>query len=404
VEVAPLRSKKKLAVAAVIVAVMITMVIPAAYGVQPDNAGTLYSAYLDWLQGKPVGLVQINVHTDKKLTNPRVVIVDLTSQKPVQKYAGDMFSPTVKIERKPLGTYLKTETIDGKPKTIEKVRFRPVTLLVIVADKEYWGARTISFEPAQPMTNLNVEIPLHYEPAKVGGVHLERTGTIDHGTLTMYNIRTAIVRSINGVTVRWVVERDDAIAYESFSQATIGDPPDADEWESSGTALVTQKEVSGNITVQDGDVHLATSNVDYRITETEICTYVWCRYIWSLTPTKIDNFHGTPLGHYSGGIPEGMPARYRDKNDNMDSFNILFDASSDNGGVYFTTSISGSVCGGTGIQVCFSGSVSTYRESESGHRPHYYVKINNWGTHSRLYYAYKDSNGKNYYEIYLEWD
>ncbi len=401
--VGPLTRKKRIATAAVLVAVMITIVVPSAYGVQPDNAGALYSAYLDWLQGKPAGLAHINVHTEKKLTNPKVVIVDLTSQRPEQKYSGSIVNPTIKIERKPLGTYLETETINGKPETIEKVRFRPVTLLVIVADKDYWGARTVSFEPTQPMMRLDVEVPLHYEPAK-GGFHVESIETVDHGTLTIPDIKTAIVRSITGVQVSWVVERDDALTYESFSQETWGGLPDEDRWESSGTALVTDKDISGSIDVSDGDVRIITSNVNYRITETEICTYTWCRTVWSLTPVHIRNFHGTPGGYYSGGIPSGMPREYRDKTDNMDSFNILFDAPSDNGRVYLTTSISTSVCGGIGVQVCFSGSVSTYRESGSGHRPHYEVEITDWGTLSRLYYAYKDGNGRNYYEIYLEWD
>ncbi|WP_240910828.1 hypothetical protein [Thermococcus sp. MAR1] len=399
-----MRSKRKLAVTAVIVAVMLTIIVPSAYGVQPENAGTLYSVYLDWLQGKPVGLAQINIQTDKKLTNPRIVVIDLTSQKSEQKYFGSLYNPTVKIERKPMGTYLETEVTNGKTETVEKVRFKPVTLLIIVADEDYWGARTVSFEPNKPMTSLTIEVPLHYEPAKKGEFQIESGETIDHGTLTMEGIKTAIVRSIAGVTVSWVVGRDDAIAYESFSQETWGSPPDENSWESSGIALVTKKDVSGDITVSDGDVRVVTSNVDYKITETRICTYLWCRVIWSLTPDHIRNFHGTPWGHYSGGIPSGMPTEYRDKNDNMNSFNILFDAPSDNGGVYFTTSISVSVCGGIGVQVCFSGSVSTYRKSESGYRPHYNVQINNWGTHSRLYYAYKDSNGRNYYEIYLEWD
>jgi len=397
-----LRSSKRLAVTAAIVAITLAIVVPSAYGVQPDNAGTLYSVYLDWLRGKPVGLAQINVLTEEELVRPRVVVIDLTSQGPELKYSGGLYNPTIKIERRPLGTYLETEVVDGRVKTVERVRFRPVTLLVIVADGDYWGAVTVSFEPSMPLTSLNVRVPLHHEPAK-GGIHVEGVETIDHGTMTMDGIKTAIVRSIPGTTVSWVVDRYDAIAYESFSQETGGGLPDRNGWRSSGTVFVTNKEVSGRVTVSDGDVRLITSKVDYRITETRVCTYLWCRVIWSLTPVTIINFHGTPLGHYGGGIPPGMRVEYRDRSDNMNGFNVLFDAPSDNGGVYFTTSLSGSICGGVGLQVCFSGSVSTYRKSLPGYRPHYSVEIINWGTHSRLYYAYKDRNGRNYYEVYLEW-
>jgi hypothetical protein len=200
-----------------------------------------------------------------------------------------------------------------------------------------------------------------------------------------------------------VVGRDDAIAYEGFGQDTWGEKPEPGKWISSGATLVTDKDVSGAITVSNGKVLLVTSNVVYRVIETKDCTWLWCRDVWALVPIRIENFHGTPQGQYSGGIPSGMPTKYRDRKDNMDSFNILFDAHSDNGGVYLTTSISGQVCGGVGVQVCFSGSVHTYRESKAGYRPHYHVSITSWGSHSRLYYAYKDRNGKNYYEIYLRW-
>jgi len=53
--------------------------------------------------------------------------------------------------------------------------------------------------------------------------------------------------------------------------------------------------------------------------------------------------------------------------------------------------------------VCFTGNVETYRESKSNYRPHYEVKINNWGSHDVLYYAYLDKSSRNYYEIFLEW-
>lgn len=398
-----MRSKKKLAATAVIAVTLLLVVVPAVYGVQPDNSGILYSTYIDWLQGKPVGLAQINIQTTQKLTGARIVVIDMTSQKPQRLYSGNLYNPTVKIERKPIDTYLETKSTGDKVETIEKVRFKPVTLLVIVADENYWGAETITFEPNKPLTSLNVKIPLHMEKARTGGIHVEDVQTTDHGTLTINGIKTAVIRSLPGVTVSWVVDRDDAIAYESFSQSTWGEAPSPSKWGDAGSTLVTNKEVSGPITVSNGRVLLVTSNVAYRITETKICTWLWCRDVWTLVPIRIENFHGTPWGYYSGGIPAGMPVRYRDKSDHMDSFNILFDASSDNGGVYFTTSISGQVCGGIGVQVCFSGNVNTYRESKAGYRPHYHVTITNWGGHSRLYYAYRDRNGRNYYEIYLRW-
>ncbi|MCD6523655.1 MAG: hypothetical protein J7K48_01455 [Thermococcus sp.] len=390
------RSRTKIAATALLLVAVILM-IPAVYGVQPDNAGTLYSTYLDWLRGKPVGLAKINIQTPEKLNGAKIVVVDLTSQKPRQLYSGDLYTPTVKIERKPMGKFIETKLINGKVETVERIRFKPVTLLIIVANDNYWGVKTITFEPSKPMTTLNLKIPLHREKAGRSGIHVESIWTKDHGTMTIRGIKTAIVRSIPGTTVSWVVGRDDAIAYESFSKSW------SDEWRSTGPTLVTNKAISGEITVSDGETLLVTSDVVYRITETEVCTWLWCRDIWSLVPIRIENFHGKPLSTYNGDIPPGMEVDYRDKEDHLNSFNILFDGSSDNGGVYLTTTISTQVCGGAGIQVCFTGNVDTYRESATGYRPHYHVTINSWGHHSRLYYAYKDGNGRNYYEIYLKW-
>ncbi|ACS34580.1 hypothetical protein [Thermococcus gammatolerans] len=395
------KSRTKIAATALLLAAVI-LVIPAVYGVQPDNAGTLYSAYLDWLQGKPVGLAKINIQTPEKLSGAKIVVIDMTSQKPRQLYSGDLYTPTVKIERKPMGTYLETKVENGRVESVEKVRFMPVTLLIIVANENYWGVKTITFEPNKPMTTLNLKVPLHKGKARRGGIHVESIRTEDHGEITINGIKTAIIRSLPGTTVSWVVGRDDAIAYESFSQDWV-DKPDPTMWQDSGSTLVKDKEISCAISASDGEVRLVTSNVAYRVTETEICTWLWCRDIWTLVPIRIENFHVTSIGHYSGEIPAGMPVRYRDRSENINSFDILFDGSSDNGGVYFTTTISTQVCGGAGVQVCFTGNVDTYRESATGYRPHYHVTINNWGHHTRLYYAYKDGNGRNYYEIYLKW-
>ncbi|USG99519.1 hypothetical protein K1720_08375 [Thermococcus argininiproducens] len=394
--------RAKLMVAIPILVLVILVAIPTAYGVPLENSDVLYSAYLDWLQGKPIGLVNINVNLEKTLHNPIIVIKDYSTEIPKILYSGNFMSPTVKIERIPIGTYIENVQENGEIKQVLKTRFRPVSLLVIIADENYWGARVINFEPKEPLTKVSVEVPLHYEPVKKG-VYVQGTSSIDYGTLRMNGIKTAKIRSLPGLEVSWVVERDDAISYESFSQSKSisGVPPDPDEWQSSGPTLVQDKDVWITYSVSNGNVRLVTSDVLYQISEDEICSWTWCRAIWSLVPVRIKNFHSTITGSYSGGIPSNLEREARYKSEGTNEFAISFDAPTDNEGVYFSTSIS--VCGGEGVQVCFTGSVDTYRESKSHYRPHYEVKINEWGSHDVLYYAYLDRDGRNYHEIFLQW-
>lgn len=395
-----MKRRSKFVVVGLIILLVVFVGIPTAHGVSPENSDVLYSVYLDWLQGKPVGLASIELKVNGSLHNPVVIVQDYSKGIPKTLYSGPLLSPAVKIERIPLGTYVENVRENGITKSVLKTRFRPVSLLVIVADENYWGARVINFEPTKPLVKIPVEIPLHYEPAKKGD-YVQTTSVTDHGTLRMNGIKTAVIRSISGVEVSWVVERDDAITYESFSQTTWGGPPDPNGWQSSGPTLVQDKDIWITYSVSNGDVRQVTSDVLYQITENEICTYTWCRTVWSLVPVRIKNFHSIVTGTYSGGIPSNLESEVRYKSEGANEFAISFDAPTDNGGVYFSTSIS--VCGGEGIQVCFIGNVDTYRESKSGYRPHYEVKINNWGNHEVLYYAYLDKDGKNYYEIFLEW-
>ncbi|MCO6041434.1 hypothetical protein [Thermococcus alcaliphilus] len=392
--------KSKVVVTALVIVLVVFVGIPIAQGVSPENSDVLYSVYLDWLQGKPVGLASIEIKVNKSLHNPVVIVQDYSKEHPRTLYSGPLLSPTVKIERIPIDTYVENVQENGKSESVLKTRFRPVSLLVIVADENYWGARVISFEPKKPLARISAEIPLHYEPAKKGN-YVQTASVTDHGTVRMNGIKTAIIRSIPGVDVKWVIERNDAVTYESFSQETWGGTPDPNGWLSNGPTLVQDKDVWITYTASNGDVRLVTSDVLYQITENEICTSLWCRDIWSLIPVRIKNFHSTVTGSYSGGIPSNLERETRYKWEGANEFAISFDAPTDNGGVYFSTSLS--VCGGEGVQVCFTGNVETYRESKSNYRPHYEVKINNWGSHDVLYYAYLDKSSRNYYEIFLEW-
>ncbi|ALV62365.1 hypothetical protein ADU37_CDS06660 [Thermococcus sp. 2319x1] len=142
------------------------MGIPTAHGVSPENSDVLYSAYLNWLQGKPVGLASIEIKVNESLHNPVVIVQDYSKEHPRTLYSGSLLSPAVKIERIPVDTYVERVQENGKSGSVLKTRFRPVSLLVIVADENYWGARVISFEPKKPLVRIPAEVPLHYAPAK----------------------------------------------------------------------------------------------------------------------------------------------------------------------------------------------------------------------------------------------
>lgn len=139
------------------------------------------------------------------------------------------------------------------------------------------------------------------------------------------------------------------------------------------------------------------ATVRYRIDRYDVCGYLICRTVYELIPQEIVYFSKIDTDNDPGTIPSNL-IRYSHLRDAGDEFTAYFQESSDDGGVYFSTSVS--ACAGEGVQICFSGTVDTYRQS-SNNRPAVKVIINSW--HGNVLYFAKYSENGNYYEVPLQW-
>ncbi len=394
-----MRSKKRLAVMAVITVIVLLVAVPAVYGVQPDNAGVFYSTYLDWLQGKPVGLAQVNPILPHNVEKATLVVIDYTSGQPKVLYKGPFMSPMVKIERIPVGTKLKTVTENGRVSQVTVTEYRPVQLLVIVSAKDYWGARFVEFTPDKPMTPVNAKVPLHRdgigESIKNLGTGFQVT-TETVGSAYM-DLKIFKLHSVPGVEETVVINNGNTIALDSFSQAVESwEDPSPTGWERSG-AVNTVFGYGAPVPTSNGEMKIVYGHVRYKADKYTVCGYLVCRTFYELKPQEIEYFSKIDTKSDPETIPSNLPKRYHLRSAG-NSFTVYFDKSNDDGGVYFSTSIS--TCFGEGVTICFTGNVNTYRKSD-GNRPSIRVIIHSWHG-DKLYFAKYSSRG-NYYEVPLQW-
>lgn len=394
-----MRSKKRLAVMAVITVIVLLVAVPAVYGVQPDNAGVLYSTYLDWLQGKPVGLAQVNPIIPHSIEKATLVVIDYTSGQPKVLYKGSFMNPTVKIKRIPVGTKLKTVTKNGKASQVMVTEYRPVQLLVIVSAKNYWGAKFVEFTPNKPMTPVNARVPLHRDNIGESIKNLGRGFQVTTETAGSAYMDLKIFRlhSVPGVEETLIINSGNTIALDSFSQAVESwEDPSPTGWERSG-AVNAVFGYGAPVPTSNGEMKIVYGHVRYRVDKYTVCGYLVCRTFYELKPQEIEYFSKIDTKSDSGTIPSYLPKRYHLRSAG-NRFTVYFDKSNDDGGVYFSTSIS--TCFGEGVTICFTGNVDTYRES-SGNRPSVRVTIKDW--HGALLYFAKYSSNGNYYEVPLQW-
>lgn len=397
-----MKSREKLAVATVITVTLLLVVIPAVYGVQPDNSGVLYSTYLDWLQGKPIGLAQVNPILPHNVEKATLVVIDYTSGQPKVLYKGPFMSPLVRIERIPVGTELKTVVEDGKVRQITVTKYKPIRLYVIVSAKDYWGARFIEFTPNKPLTHVNVEVPLYWDGVKESIRNFGKGFQVDTnsiGNITMPNIKILRLHSVPGVTEKIDIYHAASLALDSFSQSgsQFGGKPSPTGWKRSG-AVTTSFEYLAPVPTSNGEMKTVYANVRYKVELTTVCGYLICRNIYTLYPEKITYFSKIQTGRDPGTIPSNLVKGIHWKSAG-NTFLVYFDSSSNDGGVYFSTAVSACLGYGYG-SVCFSGTVNSYRKT-SGSKLRIEVIINSWHG-DRLYFAPYSRRG-NYYEVYLQW-
>jgi len=395
-----MNKKHKAAVAAALLLTITFIVIPAAYGVQPDSAGVLYATYLDWLQGKPVGLAQVNPVLPHSVEKATLVVVDYTSGSPKVIYTGSFISPLVKIKRIPIRTEIKTEFKDGRATQVTVTQYKPVQLLVIVSARDYWGAKFIEFTPEKPLTHVNVRVPLYRDGVKESVKNFGKGFQVTTNSIgDMYmNVKILRLHSVPGVTEEIDINYDASLALDSFSQAVSEfGTPSKTGWKRSG-AVTTPFGYLAPVPTSNGEMKTIYGHVRYDVEITTVCGYLICRNIYTLHPEEIEYFSKIQRGRDPGTIPSNLVKRTHWKSAG-NTFLVYFDKSSNDGSIYFSTAVS--VClGGEYGSICFSGTADSYRKT-SGGKPVIKVIINSWHG-DRLYFAPYSSRG-NYYEVYLQW-
>ncbi|MDK2914250.1 MAG: hypothetical protein PWQ79_1165 [Thermococcaceae archaeon] len=399
-----MRKWEKLMIPLLGVVLVVFVAVPLAYGVSPADSDVLYSTYLDWLQGKPVGLASVSVQIDRSLEDMVVVVVDYSEGEPKILYVGTSTAPLVKVARIPVGTYTEREVVDGEAKEVLKTRFRENKLLVIVSAKGYWGARFVEFSPEKPLSKLEVRVPLKEEGSGVTSYSGGRVSAsvVSLGTKIVDNIKLFKLHSVPGVTQKVIIDENDKMAIDSFSQAgnAWSEEVDPNGWERSGSVNVPFGYAPDNLGASNGEMKVVYGRVRYRLDRYYVCGYLLCRPIYELVPEEIVGFSKIETLSDPGKIPSGLIKEAHLKTAG-ESFRVFFHDLSDDGGVYLSTP-SLSFCIGEGVNVCFTGSVDSYRKSEgAASRIAFQIIINNWRG-SRLYYAKYSSRG-NYYEVPLEW-
>jgi hypothetical protein len=129
-----------------------------------------------------------------------------------------------------------------------------------------------------------------------------------------------------------------------------------------------------------------------------------------MMPVRINGFYSSYVSNPLGGAhPSSNYVEYVEENDEYDNyFKVAADNYEDDGTKYLITP-SVSLTFGTGpVSISFSGSIDSYRSSDSEHpRPYFDVWIKTWRTHRLYYWWMKQSprqiSTKATYEVGFSW-
>ena len=389
---------------AIIFAVLIFVVIPESQGVPVDESPNLYSLYFGWLQGKPVGLLNVNIKTQEPVVDSVVLIVDYTDKAhPKVVYSGrgsEALKAYFKIPRIPVGI-LREITNDG---IVEKTLFKQRTYVVIVSGKNRWDAQVLRITPERPITRVTVKLSprltTSFSKSKLNSVVYEHKYL---GEDDAY-VNVAKVYSIQGIRVAWHMPLYGTVGIDSFKKSWMTN----NQWIKLGVEYPVSY-VDRQITVEDGGAKTVKAHVYYRCDEYTTCGNIWCNKVYIMVPVRITGFYSSST---SNPLGPGHPSNYVEyvgKDDEHDNyFKITADNYAEDGGVYLTTPSISLTFGIGPVSVSFSGSIDSYRSSDSEHpRPYFDVWIKTWRNHKLYYWWMKQSQGRvsreATYEVGFSW-
>ena len=381
------------------------VILPESQGVPAKDSLQLYSLYLDWLQGKPVGLLNVDIQTSGSLEDPVVLIVDYTNKaQPKVVYSGrghNAFEVSFKIPRIPFKV-VRVATEEGVQ---EKTVFRTRTYVIIVSGKNTWDAQILRITPEHPITKVGVKV----FPNKASSF-LKRGSSptvYEHEYLGEDDayVKVAKVYSVPGVRVAWHMPLYGTVGIESFKKSWMTN----DEWVELGVEYPISY-VDRQITVEDGDAKTVIAHVYYRCDKYTTCGNLWCNEGYVLIPVKITGFYSSYIPNpLDGTHPNSGYVEYVSKEDEYDNyFQVAADNREDDSTTYLvTTSVSLSFGVGP-VSVSFNGDVDSYRSSDLEHpRPYFDVWVKAWKAQRLYYWWMKQSpaqvSNKATYEVGFSW-
>ncbi len=352
-----------------------------------DNV-LLYQLFLEWLQGKPVGLVKIVIRPSTP-DDYIVIVHNLTAPwaKPYCEiiYKGKSLTPLIKILR-----YVYS-TRNGR------IEYFPVDFLVVLIGRSYFGAATVHVVPRKPFVTAEVEVNVHEKANRVESILQSSSGSTVLGYAGDW-VKSGALHTIVGMTATWYITRNTRLYYSQFVREGVlsaeHDPSDpsapveySGDWFESGKASADSVIGTGR-SLSNGDKRLIELYVEYR----------WERHwllmgsqyeIWEiLVPVWIKNIKwGNSIKCTLCGKTAPNPNLYIDPEDKL-PYELDLYYNDDARWLETAVTLIFSITGGP---FEFSLEVAIYR-TLTGESPYLTVDSIDWSHGNKLYYWWTDGN------------
>jgi len=252
------------------------LVAPAIQGVPPSCSDELYSLYVDWLRGKPVGLAVFRVnplYNGREFKGPLIItVINYSSGTPrvvLAKQITGASSVAFRIQRIPAGVEDTTILENGKVRAGRRTVFLSQSYFIGVvglADgRLYSGGKFVTFEPNKPITRITINLKLFsrkvskreleamrrrileaqttgeltWKGRKIslalsGGIYYTATpASSEYSTAVL---PAGVIHAAPGTEVKWCLSAGiqtkgpTGIWYDSFYQDVLVGKPDSNSW------------------------------------------------------------------------------------------------------------------------------------------------------------------------------
>ncbi|RLE43595.1 hypothetical protein DRJ19_02390 [Candidatus Woesearchaeota archaeon] len=313
-----------LAVTILILVITPYVVLSFGYGngVVGVDARVLWDAFMDYLQGGQPGIVVITIvpvdESGSTVNGNFIVRVHNFTDyylKPHSDlvYQGREMRLSFKVSRIPLRRGIPSG--EKEPRIIYKEH--EYTIFIYDWENGLRGARLVRFEPAKPLTELTVKIPVQRftPPMPADSLSFSTSGSPEEVKTTQKWMEAVQLHSIQGVSVRFYAYEGNNLYYSQKNRELNPDYTPITDWSSTGDKATPADDTAGSPAVSDGTKKWAIVYVTYRYERwpLEHGTGGWY-YLEIVTPVM---FSGRGLGNsiscsLCGGSPTGSKTAYQE--------------------------------------------------------------------------------------------